>query len=413
MKKFLKKRISPLVAVLVLLIGVFALPASAYNFSSSEFSNLIVWSYAPETTINDVENYMDMITLQPNGMWHYSGQGGAKSFDNAVLADFVLPAGTYTISSNVYLSDARFCLYGFVDSNPYEIFTFSTASHTFESAAEIHLQLRIEYGYSDSLPDDYLWFMLNAGDNASPYVLPLNWVYKYDDFRDDSENYIKGELVASFNMSDYGVIDPFSSSALTAGQYYFIEDTVFCAVSGPDGDYAAPPIETEFTASTGRDYYVGFVDPSNWGVYTSDGDAPDSELTINIYVATYNVDTDASYTEEDINEAYQNGYDSGYSSGWGDGTSDYAEIMEEKVAEAYDEGFGAGYNDGYIEGKKEGITVSENGDWIGLMTAVVEAPVNTFQSLFNFNVLGLDMRVAFGSILTLCLLLIVIKKVLL
>ena len=47
------------------------------------------------------------------------------------------------------------------------------------------------------------------------------------------------------------------------------------------------------------------------------------------------------------------------------------------------------------------------------MLAVTEAPINTFQSLFNFEILGLDMRLAFGSILAVCVLLIILKKVLL
>ena len=47
------------------------------------------------------------------------------------------------------------------------------------------------------------------------------------------------------------------------------------------------------------------------------------------------------------------------------------------------------------------------------MLAVTEAPINTFQSLFNFDVLGLDMRAAFGSVLAVCVVLIIIKKVIL
>ena len=59
------------------------------------------------------------------------------------------------------------------------------------------------------------------------------------------------------------------------------------------------------------------------------------------------------------------------------------------------------------------MNLSKTGDWRNLITAVVEAPVNTFQSLFNFEILGLDMRVAFGTIMSICVLLIIIKKVIL
>ena len=225
MKKFLKKRILPLVAVLVVLIGTCALPVSAYNFSSSEQSNLIVWSYAPETTINDVENYMDMMTLQPNGMWSYDGRGGNKSFGDVVLAEFILPAGTYCISSNIY--QYGFDIYlDFDASNPYYgAFYSSSSSFVLDQSETVRIVLRS--GSSSAVHED-LWFMLNAGSDPFPYVLPLNWVYKYDDHHSSSDNYVKGDLVASFEVS-YGSVDPFSSSALTAGQYYFVEDTLFCA----------------------------------------------------------------------------------------------------------------------------------------------------------------------------------------
>lgn len=79
--------------------------------------------------------------------------------------------------------------------------------------------------------------------------------------------------------------------------------------------------------------------------------------------------------------------------------------------EGRNEGLVEGYERGFYDGKAEGLQISETGDWRSLITAVAEAPINTFQSLFNFEILGLDMRAAFGSILALCVLLIIVKVV--
>ena len=99
-------------------------------------------------------------------------------------------------------------------------------------------------------------------------------------------------------------------------------------------------------------------------------------------------------------------YKEGYVNGYFDGTNtEFSDVKKESYRE--------GYGEGYLWGKKEGLELSQKGDWTNLMTAVVEAPVNTFQSLFNFEVLGLDMRAAFGSMLAICVLLIIIKKVVL
>lgn len=103
------------------------------------------------------------------------------------------------------------------------------------------------------------------------------------------------------------------------------------------------------------------------------------------------------------------GYNAGYVAGYADGT---AVVAGPLVDEAYDRGYGTGYVLGFSNGKKEGLQISETGDWKQLMLAVVEAPINTFQSLFNFEVLGLDMRAAFGSMMALCVLLVILKKVL-
>ena len=99
-------------------------------------------------------------------------------------------------------------------------------------------------------------------------------------------------------------------------------------------------------------------------------------------------------------------YGTGYAAGYADGLSSDS-------SSAYDTGYAEGYDIGFAGGKKEGLEISNTGDWKSLMLAVVEAPINTFQSLFNFEILGLDMRLAFGSILSVCVLLIIIKKVVL
>lgn len=99
-------------------------------------------------------------------------------------------------------------------------------------------------------------------------------------------------------------------------------------------------------------------------------------------------------------------YTAGYGQGYIDGeNAEYGKVKQESYSQGYDVG--------YVAGKKDGLKVSESGDWTSLISAVVEAPVNYFQSLFHFEILGLDMRVAFGSILALCVLLIIVKKVIL
>lgn len=99
---------------------------------------------------------------------------------------------------------------------------------------------------------------------------------------------------------------------------------------------------------------------------------------------------------------FTNGYAAGYTSG-----------LNTSNGAAFEQGKAEGFKNGLIRGKEEGIQITENGDWLHLMTAVIDTPINAFNSLFSFEILGLDMRVAFGSLLALCMFLFVVKKVIL
>lgn len=96
----------------------------------------------------------------------------------------------------------------------------------------------------------------------------------------------------------------------------------------------------------------------------------------------------------------------GYDVGYADGAKETAE-------DARQEGYKSGYTNGVIDGKKEGISISNSGEFGNLIAAVVEAPVNTFQSMFNFEILGMNMQKAIGAVLALCVVTIIIKKVVL
>lgn len=124
----------------------------------------------------------------------------------------------------------------------------------------------------------------------------------------------------------------------------------------------------------------------------TDGDYYDTGLNKGIVF-------DISTSENSV--IYNNGYTDGYTIGNREGHEN-----------GYTDGRDQGYKSGFAAGKIEGLQISESGDWQHLMAAVVDTPFNALRSLFSFNILGLDMQVAFGSMLSLCVLLFLLKKVL-
>lgn len=110
---------------------------------------------------------------------------------------------------------------------------------------------------------------------------------------------------------------------------------------------------------------------------------------------------------------YQTGYSAGYNDGYERGESDgYAQGESVGYQNGYQEAeerYEGEYERGRLAGYREGLETAENGDWKALFSAVVDAPIQTLQGMFNFEILGFDMRLAIGGVLTLCVTLIVVK----
>jgi len=96
-----------------------------------------------------------------------------------------------------------------------------------------------------------------------------------------------------------------------------------------------------------------------------------------------------------------------YQQGYAAGVADYLNMNQTEITDHW---FNEGYGKGFDDGRVEGMFIAEKGDFSSLFTALLEAPVNAFQSLFHFEILGMDMRVFVGSLLSICLILILVHK---
>lgn len=101
---------------------------------------------------------------------------------------------------------------------------------------------------------------------------------------------------------------------------------------------------------------------------------------------------------------YSTDYDNGYKQGYSDGTSYGYELGED-----------VGYDNGYKNGKSAGESIgyekglNKSNSFLGLMVAVVDAPVTVFTSMLNFDVLGYNMKNLATGLLTVALIICLIK----
>lgn len=92
---------------------------------------------------------------------------------------------------------------------------------------------------------------------------------------------------------------------------------------------------------------------------------------------------------------------------------------------AYDQGYSDGYSDGYkkanttitntsasyVAGYNNGIAKAGNYTFSSLLGAVIDVPLNAFTSMFNFEILGVNMTSFLTSLLVIALVLMVLKIV--
>ncbi|MBE5757328.1 MAG: hypothetical protein E7345_00140 [Clostridiales bacterium] len=110
------------------------------------------------------------------------------------------------------------------------------------------------------------------------------------------------------------------------------------------------------------------------------------------------------YTELSDNDYYNQGFQSGVSSGYKSGFT----AGENK---GYSDGYGVGKNDGYNLGYNTALS-SDHYTFDSLLTAVIDVPVRTFTSLFNFEILGVNLSGFFLGLLTCCIVVAIVRFIL-
>lgn len=95
---------------------------------------------------------------------------------------------------------------------------------------------------------------------------------------------------------------------------------------------------------------------------------------------------------------YQQGYQTGFETGLNSGKQ-----------EGYTNGYNSGYQDGELSGYNDGVNSANRYTFSNLLTAVVEAPVNVFMNLLDFNIMGYNLLSLVIGLLTLAVVVLIVK----
>lgn len=130
--------------------------------------------------------------------------------------------------------------------------------------------------------------------------------------------------------------------------------------------------------------------------------SPDSYFLQSFYNSTY-------YTSGALDLSYTSGYNAGVAYGNENG---FNKGFNDGRAVGYESGYNEGVQSSYQVGFNAGVLSANNYSFLGLMSAVVDAPVQALTGLLNFNILGFNMLSFFTGLLTLSLILWIVSKVL-
>lgn len=116
-------------------------------------------------------------------------------------------------------------------------------------------------------------------------------------------------------------------------------------------------------------------------------------------IRSYYYNNDLNLTD---NEYYNQGYSAGQTNGYNTGYS---------VGESagYNEGFSIGQTTGYNNGYSDGMEDSNQYTFMSLISSTIDAPVKYFQSLFNFELLGVNLQGFLTGLFTLCIIVTIVK----
>lgn len=112
---------------------------------------------------------------------------------------------------------------------------------------------------------------------------------------------------------------------------------------------------------------------------------------------TYYIQNPDTFTD---NQFYKEGYSAGESAGYSAGET-----------AGYSSGYKAGETIGYNNGYSAGVELGGEYTFFSLISAVIDAPIQAFMGLFNFELLGINLAGFFTGLLTLAFIITIVRLV--
>lgn len=391
----------------------YLLNVSTFTWSSISFSGLTnfdgscVWNFNGKTYYSyNNDNYIfdkSTLTWSPYVWENFSPNYGAYiwSFDN--LAFFSSNDTQYYLETGDLKTRTSFLVFNsvsfdFIDNGngsfnlSHHSFIFNNESFDNCSISDKFVIVNNDEDFANVTTNDFLDFIVissqfNANDNYYiPYSFNGTYYFIYIDF----------EFSQLSNVSFTSVM--FFGSVESAGSNYITTNSLIYSNSLNE-TFRIKLFMSNLSSNAGYVVeYFGDTFPLNDIL----NDSTYTWLDNYSYVfkqRTYYLNNDYLNSQQ-----YQRGYSVGYNNGQNAGySSGYSAGVEAVSQTQYNSGYSAGYN--------EGVSNSNNYSFLGLISAVIDAPIKAFTGLFNFNLLGVNIMQFITALFTLAVIITIVKKV--
>ena len=116
----------------------------------------------------------------------------------------------------------------------------------------------------------------------------------------------------------------------------------------------------------------------------------------------------STFRLQDTGADYAYGYDTGKQNGYNECLEDMSLLLNEQYQKGYDTAYALAKRIGF----NQGVLSSNKNTFASLITSAVDVPIKAFTSLFNFEILGVNLANFFFALLTCCLVLAIVKLIL-
>jgi hypothetical protein len=256
-------------------------------------------------------------------------------------------------------------------------------------------------------------------------------IYEYD-----TTTQLTGILQSSYNWisgTSVGFADTFTRVSIMQNLRFGVSNTayngihliIYCLETGTLSEggtisytgYFDTSLVSSFTSTAKTSTGTGLADRNVSYVFTDRNgvslvywfELSSATSLLNIY-NNYSFDTyyyvaNKIYTsEEQLQDSYNSGYSSGYSTGQ---TNGYSDGYNSGSSIGYSNGYTAGYNVGYDDG------VADDNDYtfLGVIGAVIDAPIQAITGLLNFELFGVNLSALFFGLITVAIIIAIIRYI--